>query len=267
VPIFIYGHYFDHGDLQKETGAWEVAARGIADLILACPVVRDFIDYFDIYLYMREDSVSPIPDSGWDMNYVWQVNGAISASLSPEAAAKAVWLFVGNCVGANNQVGGYAYFNKGAVYSLGVEPKPFYWMFHELLGHAFTGLYDEYDGPGATLPNIVARETTPTAADVPWGAFIGKAGYTGFSNSNLNIGIVRGARHDDGYYWRATDNCFMRDNPNYQIPGYQRYLIYKRIMEKADMGTDGYLQAFFDYDSVRNTGIIDWDSELVSYKP
>ncbi|MDR3301595.1 MAG: hypothetical protein LBT01_03580 [Spirochaetaceae bacterium] len=62
----------------------------------------------------------------------------------------------------------------------------------------------------------------------------------------------------------------MRGNPNYQIPGYHRYLIYKKIMELAeiaDMGGDHYLQAFFSYDRERNTSITDWDNELAAYKP
>jgi hypothetical protein len=62
----------------------------------------------------------------------------------------------------------------------------------------------------------------------------------------------------------------MLSNPNYNIPGYHRYLIYQRIMEKAeiaDTGGDQYLQAFFDYDSVKNTSINDWGAELEAYKP
>jgi hypothetical protein len=123
-------------------------------------------------------------------------------------------------------------------------------------------LYDEYDGPGATLPNIVASESQPTAANVPWSAFIGRTGYTGTVNGKSDIGIFRGQHHDDGYYWRSSNNNFMRGTPDYRAPGYHRYLIYKKIMEKAeiaDTGGDQYLQAFLEYDTI-NFGV-NWGAD------
>jgi len=103
---------------------------------------------------------------------------------------------------------------------------------------------------------------------VPWHDFIGRPGYEGIGLFHDSI-----RNQPDGpltYYWRATEDCFMRGNPNYQIPGYHRYLIYKKIMEMAeiaDTGGDGYLAAFFTYDSVKNTSVTDWEIELAPYKP
>jgi hypothetical protein len=35
----------------------------------------------------------------------------------------------------------------------------------------------------------------------------------------------------------------------------------------ADAGADQYLQAFFDYDSIRNTRVTNWSTELAAYRP
>jgi hypothetical protein len=91
---------------------------------------------------------------------------------------------------------------------------------------------------------------------VPWKDFIDKDGYS-------ETGIYEGGFVHSTGVWRSGEDSFMRGNPVYNNTGWQRYLIYKRIHDLAELPRS--LDDFFEYDTV-NLGI-DWAVELGDLLP
>jgi hypothetical protein len=254
IPIFLYGGFFDANDLLPG-GEWETAASEVAERILACPVIRDFKNYFDIFVFVKEDETSGIPSSG-PVDRIYEMESAKNSTLSGDEASRSSMIFI-----ANGMIGGFAVPDWYAAYSHRNDPMPFFWTLHEFMGHAFVGLNDEYESGTSALSCVYQSETKPSKNQVPWGDFIERPGYE-------EIGLFKSDTHYSfGYYWRSADRSFMRHTGDYSIPGYHRYLIYRRIMERAGIVDSGdqYLQAFFAYDTV-NIGK-NWDDEFVDLKP
>jgi hypothetical protein len=158
--------------------------------------------------------------------------------------AGSAFIFMGN-----GQVGGYAIFEyRCGIYSY-VEVSDQYWMAHELVGHAFAGLGDEYVSDCSwTLDDLNYYQSlgicynissTGNLNTIPWRDFIGRAGYS-------PVGAYEGAWMCDTGFWRSEEDSVMAEDkePNYNAMS--RWLIYKKIHEEA--GLEFNFSTFLQYD-------------------
>ncbi|MDR2424348.1 MAG: BACON domain-containing protein [Prevotellaceae bacterium] len=240
VAIVIVGDGFDREDLRK--GGWyEQTVRSVADVFFKVPVIRDFKEYFDFYAYMAE---SPVRGVGQGVKNKFggdpfKAQAAVDAV--PGMPATRTTIFAGN-----GMVGGHAWYGGPVLFSTD-EGANLYWASHELAGHGFSRLGDEYYSPSKAddgYRESIKRSQTETSSDLNvditddpeqmiWKNFFGRPGYEA-------VGIFEGASYHSEGMWRAEKQSVMVGwIPEYKEKGphftaQARYNIYCAIMRKAE---------------------------------
>jgi hypothetical protein len=219
VPIVVMGDGYDREDLKKG-GWWETMGGIMAEEIMDADVVRNLLEYLDVYLLMSESPERGVLYPDYPRNRTrFGAYGADENQGMCEEFARAVveekgvtdQTVLGNDVVritflANGPYPGNATnpMARGGIWEDGYG----YWAVHEFVGHVLSDLPDMYwsgcdfpttgDGtepaPGEDggITWSIAREhpnhncwfidwrTDPT--QVVWKDFIGKEGYTGPNN-------------------------------------------------------------------------------------
>ena len=273
IPIVIVGDGFDYKDNEKG-GKYETVCRGLADKFLANPIIRDFREWFDIFMVVAHSENSPVTvevdntffSSGVNPNFGWANEFTAGVAVGePYAIAGRLdrcFIFVGN-----GMIGGYAQFgipngNLGwGIYSTD-EPLSGYWMAHEFVGHGFASLGDEYTGSFSyggvdglnthhDSYNICWNlSTTNDTSLAPWAQFIGREGYD-------EVGVYEGGFGEDEGIWRPEEWSIMVDNRNgsegdeaLYYNAQSRWIIYETIHKRADMSYS--FETFLEYDEQYN---------------
>lgn len=250
VPIFIMPVHFSVDDLV-EGGKYQAASKWAADLILNAETFEDITEYLDIYIYLKGDTISPVPQIGYIDRFFEcddRMRNIIMQTLGEDALPKARLIYLGNCDNAG-QVERHEDKKTGAYLSWGInaksgkpwEPNPEYWVIHEFSGHAFGGFADEYkttpmrdSKPHVEAPNLYISPTKPDVESVPWKSFVG------FKEGEESPCEIYG--YDNYNAWRPSKDCFMNSNPNMYVPMYYKWVIYEKLMNYA--GTPKTLEDF-----------------------
>jgi hypothetical protein len=269
INLVLYGDGWLSGDLSVG-GNWETAARASLERFFALPVIRDFTAYFNVYALMV---TSPQTVTELNASSAYQFQGdkvAYMVGQMPQIKGKERKTTIFYI--ANGPAGGYMTTNGDfaiGVYSYGAESSPQYCIFHEIMGHAFASLADEYSGDAGDADsresirnmqndgfglNCSLEHTRDT---VEWKDFLNPdgSGKTGYAD----MGIFEGGFVKSTGVWRSIESSVMRNNPAYNTSGWQRYCVYKRIMDLAEKPFT--LADFFTYDEP-NTLIDDWAVEI-----
>jgi hypothetical protein len=253
VPIVIVGDGFVREDLRK--GGWyETHARGVAECFFKAPVVRDFKDYFDFYVYMAESKVRGVGQGvanrfGGDP---FKAQALVDSATSIPKTRTTIFC-------GNGMVGGHAWLGGPVLFSTD-EGANLYWATHELAGHGFSKLGDEYYGDSEAddayrqrIKDAQEKRGTDLNVDVTdnpeqmiWKGFFGRPGYEG-------VGIFEGASYNAKGMWRAEKHSLMigwikeyNEAPHFTAQA--RYAVYKSIMEKA--GEPFSFEEFLKYDVI-----------------
>jgi hypothetical protein len=267
IPIVIIGDGFGYEDNVKG-GKWETVSRELADKFLENPIIRDFKNYFDIYMIVVESEVSGIEPGNLAKS------GFFNSGVNPDFGAANVFashdglhgcmdrsfIFVGN-----GMIGGYANYGNADGMGWGIystaEGISGYWMAHEFIGHGFAGLADEYSGSFsyggvAGLQGLHSNgiglncSITNDPQQVPWAQFIGREGYD-------EVGTYEGGWGEDTDIWRPEEWSIMLDNRNgsegdeaLYYNAQSRWIIYKAIHDRAEMPYS--FDSFLEYDKPYN---------------
>jgi hypothetical protein len=282
VAMVVIGDGFDREDLKK--GGWyeTQATTLMEDWVLNCAIFKDHKEYFDVYIYMAESNERGVfsqmdnrygsgkPDIrfGDAMNDINK--STVIGKHCPEEVA---FVFMGN-----GMIGGYAYFEmRAGIYST-AEGFSFGWSAHEFVGHAFSGLADEYvsnpgymggveglkayqdKGNGICLDCSWSTDTslywtsnggstTDKAASngnpvVPWKTFLGRPGYE-------EVCFYEGGFYESKNIWRPEVQSVMIDHIGYwNYPNaVSRWIIYKKIHDLAGDSNTFNFEKFLDYDA------------------
>ncbi|ANH81216.1 hypothetical protein A8C56_09680 [Niabella ginsenosidivorans] len=255
VPIVIVGECYSYED-NKDNGLWETTAKMMASAFLKNDIIKNFRNYFDIYVVVAESPVSGIQDGnngGTPGKFGTTTTAGCNFDAANAFTVQAIpalgpvfnrsWMVV-----FNGEAGGWAQFgmpagNCGmAWYSAAEGNVSKYWMMHEFCGHGFASLADEYPGGDAAYDwnwqswNMVENvSNTNDLSKVPWKNFIGKTGYEEIGAYQVQDGV-----------WRPEIHSIMVDNANddYYYNAMSRWMIYRRIYD----GTK-----FYDQDSDPNS--------------
>jgi hypothetical protein len=153
VKVVFFNDAFNKMELAVG-GVYETTTKEAADLMLAMPVLKDYQDYFDIYILMTVWEKSGLYNQFPHGGYRSPADGRADEFLgriSPMPQMQGVSLNkVTGYYYANGQCGGYMSMIGRicyAAYSFWAEPGPPGWMIHEFMGHAFTLLADMYNEP------------------------------------------------------------------------------------------------------------------------
>jgi hypothetical protein len=271
IPLVIIGDGFAATDLEKG-GVYEVVCEQLSSKFLSNPIIRDFKDWFDVYMVVAESPESRIepgdPDhhpgffnSAVDVNF--GMANEFTAAAVPGLAGKDTrsFIFVGH-----GMIGGYALFGNRdgmgwAVFSTDEsEGATGYWMAHEFVGHGFAALADEYLTNGYGGPAEVQAfqadgmlmnvSYTDNPALVPWKDFIGREGYG-------EVGIYEGGYGEMTGIWRPEDWSIMMDNrfgsegdEALYYTAMSRWILYQTIHRRA--GKSYTFEKFLEYDKAYN---------------
>ena len=239
VPVFIMPVHFDNNDLV-EGGALQRASTWAAELIIQSELLEGGLaDYFDIYIYLDADSVSPVPPTGY-VDRFWEKyeksKYLYMQRIGGSDLNKMHFIYLGN-----GPVGGHAYGGAGTYLSWYAEQgdaqqENDYWTTHEFLGHTFTRLADEYETAVGNAPNMVISETRPNENDVPWADFFGFE-----AEGETTVGLYT-FENPDYHGWRPYEYSFMSGGYPWYVPMYHKWLTYQKVMEYA-----GYYKTIFDF--------------------
>ncbi|MDR3235604.1 MAG: BACON domain-containing protein [Prevotellaceae bacterium] len=167
VPIVIAGDGWDLSDLKKDDGLWETWAKGVADLFKQTPVVKDLIEYFDIYALCSESNsrgkygfnaygTEPYVGGNFD-----KVRSNITKMLKDRGHAHYTgfaWM-----ASTNGAIGGWNYGDYTTLSTPSGEGNFPYWMMHEYVGHTLSNLPDFYVTGGCKNPDFARMKTDPEA--------------------------------------------------------------------------------------------------------
>jgi uncharacterized repeat protein (TIGR02543 family) len=287
VDIVIVNDAFNKKEMEVG-GVWDTTAIEIAELFFKMPVIRDYREYFNIYILMRVS-----PKSGlfrlYNNNYVNlargpDIFGSLITAMPQIGPGKGETVSV--IAAYNGFAGGfmtkrtYPY----AVYQFCTsEPNFPGWMMHEFMGHAFTAFGDQYLAPSdITLWSFVDESmgwqppVTPITRapawrwaanchrakwdDEGWRRFIdipGNAQYA--ANEAKYKQLSTDWNGNPIWIWqnRTAGNC-MR-NTSLQTDAWDRFLMYQRIMELAG---EPYSIVDFLGNDQQYINITDWRTAL-----
>ncbi|GMO30400.1 MAG: hypothetical protein Pg6A_19390 [Termitinemataceae bacterium] len=255
IDIVFVGDGFNKKEMEVN-GVFETTAKDLAELFLKMPIVRDYREYFNIYILMRV-----FPKSGIDNMFSGGYRGLgsrlnefdklITAMPQVGAGKEDKLTFV--CIG-NGWAGGYMVKEKYPCISLqytNLEKNTPYLVAHELFGHAFTMLGDLYittddlntreDIKKYWTPSIDPVKEAPkwewgcnyfvaTWSDEAWQKFVNAPGNSKYAgNESKYTQFLKGR-----YIWqnRYAKN-FMTANSSLQSDTFDRFLAYRRIKTLA----------------------------------
>jgi hypothetical protein len=258
VTIVIVGECFDRED-NKDNGVYETKCRAMATAFLKNDIIRNFRDYFDIYVAVAESEVSGIQGypgffgttNNSDPNYPNNDWNIIDANVFTVEAIPALgpllnraWIMI-----FNGQAGGWASFGQPAGncgmawWSTAEGPVSTYWMMHEFCGHGFASLADEYPGGDAAFEfgwqssyMVMNVSNTSDLTKVPWKKFIGLEGYEEVGAYKVDEGV-----------WMPEEHSIMVDDANddFYYDAMSRWMLYRRIYT-ASKFTDNSAITFAD---------------------
>ncbi|GHU98383.1 hypothetical protein FACS1894211_02040 [Clostridia bacterium] len=287
VNIALYAFYFGHEDLKKTMGflPGDITAdsghleKSVAEWIEnfdEMNAVEDWLDYFNIYIRIKEYAVSGVPNP-YDEDEIFYPMCEFLTDEIPGITGDPAYNTTGVFF-ANGPIGGYGWLPDAAVggswtpggagqYSVGHVGELKYWMAHEFLGHSFAGFGDEYF-PGGEDEGIYTEDINETRhkngwslnlsdtddlALVPWAEFITRySGAPGSYYSLTNIGVFEGGLDINSNVWRSEEDGVMNGGGQedlelrYMFSPYHRYLIWDVIMTKAGIEHD--VENFFKWD-------------------
>jgi hypothetical protein len=317
IKIVLFNDAFNSMEMAVG-GIYETTSKELAELFLSMPVLRDYKEYFDVFILMRQWEKSGIynqynfkykaPHDGRQDDFLPHIKAMPQLQGVPNNKITGIYY-------ANGFAGGYMSSFSGlcwASYGYNNEPNPAPHVIHEVMGHAFTLLGDMYNLPtdftkanGSFKWNFLLKEghvpVYPVMNDPigdmwepndyivewnqeAWDAFISTPGFDGY---DANIDIYRmplptGYRQaypgytGGDYVWRIDRegervDC-MVNHMTLHTTGWDRYLIYRRIMRLA--GQPYSVVDFFKQDlpyapiTVWDTflGVRDW-RHSVKYDP
>ncbi|MDR0559725.1 MAG: BACON domain-containing protein [Prevotellaceae bacterium] len=139
-------------------GAYENATKELTDMFFKMPVIREYKEYFDIYILMtvweKSGLYNQFPNGGYKAPYDGRSSEFRSRiNVMPQLQSINI---NGNVTGfyvANGMAGGYMSTISGmnfASYPYNAESGPPGWMIHEFMGHAFANLGDQYNEHSST---------------------------------------------------------------------------------------------------------------------
>jgi len=148
IPVVIVGNGWDLSDLKKG-GVFETYCRSLSDLLLQMDLVKDFIDYFDIYAACTESSLrgnGPFtkfkPEIGSHTDYK-AIRACANEAVKDHPNAEQMTFIAA----ANGAVGGYNMGDYCVLSTPNGQPNHYaYWMAHEYVGHTLGRIPDLYDG-------------------------------------------------------------------------------------------------------------------------
>jgi len=242
VTIVIVGECFNRED-NKDNGFYETKCRAMASAFLKNDIIKNFRDYFDIYVAVAESPVSGIQGTpgafgttdNSDPNYPnndWNIPDAnvftVEAIPALGPILNRAWIMI-----FNGQAGGWANFGQPAGncgmawWSTAEDVVSSYWMMHEFCGHGFASLADEYPGGDAAFDfgwqsdyMVMNVSNTGNLANVPWKKFIGLEGYEEVGAYPVQDGI-----------WMPEAHSIMVDDANNDLyyNAMSRWMLYRRI--------------------------------------
>ncbi|MDR2842204.1 MAG: M64 family metallopeptidase [Spirochaetaceae bacterium] len=135
-------------------GKWDLKGKELASDFLNAPVIRDFRKYFGVYIFYADSEVegtgegkdtpfkpgggkSHHPDNEAVKNYVQQVPALRDQPYSV--------CYINNLDHVQWEAGVY-----GGIPAIGANDSNYQWLYHEFIGHYFSGLYDEYAGSASS---------------------------------------------------------------------------------------------------------------------
>jgi hypothetical protein len=279
--------------LESAVGSvYEIVAKELTDMFFHLPVVRDYQEYFNVSIlmwnYNKSGLFNEYPNGGYK-DIIKTAKGVFNQRVNamPQIAAEnrnqnTTVIYI-----ANGWSGGFMTTNvyNYASYQFSIfEASPVFWMIHECMGHALSALGDAYLASGDITewtdinftPPLITPEIKPIAWNwaqncylapwhaEAWEAMIARPGNAGYA-ANLDDYRQLDNTHGDEprYIWKnKTGSSFMRVNPSLSNDPWERFLVYKRIMELAK---EPYSVAdFLEYDNKKGyTSVIsDWYSFL-----
>jgi hypothetical protein len=292
VNVVLFNDAFNKMELAVG-GVYEASAKESAELFLSMPVLRDYREYFNIYILMRVWPQSGLYNQYPDGTFRALWDGQEGRFLPQIKAMPQMQGIPGKeVVGyyyANGMAGGFmSQFSNGMTYSsytFGVEPNYPYWTIHEFMGHAFSLLGDMYLASGdistweiypksyqsvnPITDDPIGDEWAPNCRlaewnQEAWDAFIALPNndrHAGNLDSEYRRPLPAGYREKHpsyaggDYIWRVDyGNDFMNQH-TLGSSGWSRYLVYRRIMRLA--GEPYSLIDFFKNDQ-QYANITDW---------
>ena len=284
VNIVLFNDAFNKMELAVG-GVYETSAAEMADLFLSMPVVRDYKEYFNIYILMKVWGKSGLYNQYAGNTYRAPYDGRENTFLSqitamPQLKNVPATQVTGTYV-ANGMAGGYMItFSNGlpyAVFSFGAEGNCPYWLIHEFMGHAFTSLGDMYladrdlskwdgiflksDQPiNSKSEDKMGNDWAPNCRLAEWNqeawdkfiALPGNEKYADNMDSEYRRPLPEGykEKHPNytggDYMWRVDYDADFMNTHVMSSSGWSRFLVYRRIMNWA--GEEYSLIDFFAND-------------------
>jgi hypothetical protein len=271
ATVILFNDAFNKMELAVG-GVYETSTRESAELFLSLPVLRDYKEYFNIYILMRVWDKSGLYNQYPNGTYVspmyrpWDFTGHINSTKQIENVPHNE---ITSYYYANGMAGGFMSSIDGiamAAYSFGAEPEYPYWTMHEFMGHGFTFLGDMYQAPGdisewAIYPNTHAYQPVTPVNNDPigndwapncflaewsqdaWDAFIALPGNDQYASNlekyRMDLPAAYRTKHPaytgGNYIWRMNNGDDFMSQHTMSSSGWSRYLIYRRIMRLAGL--------------------------------
>lgn len=274
-------------------GVYETSATEMAELFLSMPVVRDYKEYFNIYILMTvwdrsglynqyPDGAFHAPYDGRESTFLDQIRAMPQLkNISPNETTGVYF--------ANGMAGGYMItFSNGmpwTSFSFNTKDNCPYWTIHEFMGHAFSSLGDVYlANSDISTWDIFLKSVLPVNSpnedklgndwapncrlaewdQEAWNKFIaipGNEKYADNLDSEYRRPLPEGYRekHPDyagsDYIWRVDYAADFMNAHVMSSSGWSRFLVYRRIMMWA--GEDYSLLDFFANDQ-QYANCTDW---------
>lgn len=292
VTVILFNDAFNKMELAVG-GVYETSAKESAELFLSLPVLRDYREYFNIYILMRVWDKSGLynqyPNGGYvspmyrQGDFLPHIRSIKQIQGVPENKITSYYYANGMAGGFMSTIGDITM----AAYSFGAEPEYPYWTMHEFMGHAFALLGDMYLAPGDLSDWSIYPKTqeyqpiTPIINDPigddwapncflaewnqeAWDAFIALPGndqYAGNMESEYRRELPANYREKhpeytgSNYIWRIDYGADFMNSHVMSSSGWSRYLIYRRIMRLAGQP---YSQVDFFKKDQQYANIQDW---------
>lgn len=284
VNIVLFNDAFNKMEMAVG-GAYETGAAEMAELFLSMPVVRDYKEYFNVYILMtvwdRSGLYNQYPGNTYKAPYDGRQGTFLPKITAMPQLAGVPATQVTGMYFANGMAGGYMItFGNGmpyAVFSFGSESNCPYWTIHEFMGHAFSSLGDMYQASSdlSTWNDVFSKSVQPIGSQSEdemgndwapncrlaewnqeaWDRFIALPGndrYADNMESEYRRPLPEGyrAKHPDytggDYIWRVDYAADFMNAHVMSSSGWSRFLVYRRIMKWA--GEDYSLIDFFAND-------------------
>ena len=272
LRIFITGDAIS--DRMIADGRFDKVVRKAVEFFFSEEPFTSFREYFDVYSVAAVSKNEFIDgDIAFGTKNGPYLSGIVSQPTKVTAFLKTIPEFNGDpektmallLYNKNNGSGGEHCYMYDDNYALAVVPTADDYVKHELGGHGFGKLGDEYYHNEAYSGNIhedfhergwyLNIDDTNDPTQVIWKDFIGDSFYEG-----EGIGIYQGALYNNWY--KSTRYSIMLNN-GFGFNPPSRWAIYQRIKKLA--GEDCSFEDFLAYDKNRTKNLVERQSSRVKY--